>query len=69
MKLFSEHRIYEVVYRGNHYTFMRFIRMDNICDICYFTLKNTLTGEMFTFEQSGILGIRVISERYEASAS
>ncbi|KKK37787.1 hypothetical protein WQ57_11455 [Mesobacillus campisalis] len=58
MNLFSENGIYEVVYRGSHFSFLRFIRMDNICDVCYITLKNILTGEMFTFEQAGVLAIR-----------
>ena len=65
MNLFTED---EVVYRGTHFSFLQFIRMDEICEVCYLTLKNILTGEMFTFEQAGIVGIREISGTVRASA-
>jgi hypothetical protein len=68
MNIFTDKGIYEVVYKGRHFSFLSFIRKDCICDVCYITLKNILTGEMFTFDKSGILGIREMSGALEASA-
>jgi hypothetical protein len=67
MNQFTENGIYEVVYRDTHFSFLQFIRTDIICDICYITWRNIITGEMFTFEESGIIGIREISGASEAS--
>ncbi len=69
MNFFTESGVYEVVYRGTHFSFLNFIRMDSICDVRYVTLKNILTGEMYTFDYSGILGIREISGSIHAYAS
>jgi hypothetical protein len=69
MNLFTENGVYEVVYRGTHFSFLRFIRMDYICDVRYVTLKNIMTGEMYTFDYAGILGIREISGSIQAYAS
>lgn len=69
MNLFIETGIYEVVYRGTHFSFLRYIRMDYICDVRYVTLKNIMTGEMYTFDYEGILGIREISRSIQAYAS
>jgi len=69
MNLFTDNGIYEVVYRGTHFSFLSFIRMDYICDVRYVTLKNILTGEMYTFDYSGIVGIREISCSIHAYAS
>ncbi|WP_077213369.1 hypothetical protein [Bacillus dakarensis] len=58
MKLFTENGYYEVVYENKSYEFLEFIRIDTICDKSYVTLKNVVTGEMFTFDQENIHKVR-----------
>lgn len=58
MRYFVENGYYEVVYEKNHYENLEYIRSDTICDVCYVTLKNVVTGEMYTFDQEKIHRIR-----------
>lgn len=58
MKLFTENGYYEVVYDNKCYQFLEFIRLDTICEKTYVTLKNVLTGELFTFDECKIVKIR-----------
>ncbi|MBM4761959.1 hypothetical protein [Bacillus sp. B15-48] len=67
MNLFTANEYYEVVYRDAHFSYMQFIRIDYICGTSYLTWKNMLTGEMYTLEESGHLGIRKLSGSSEAS--
>ncbi|WP_019155661.1 hypothetical protein [Robertmurraya massiliosenegalensis] len=58
MKVFTENGYYEVVYENKCYQFLEFIRLDTICEKTYVTLKNVLTGELFTFDEGKIVKIR-----------
>ncbi|MCM3668414.1 hypothetical protein M3181_05275 [Mesobacillus maritimus] len=69
MNLFTENGLYEIVYQGAHFSFLRFIRMDQICNVYYVTLKNILNGDMYTFDYDGIIGIREISNSIHSYAS
>lgn len=58
MKLFAENGYYEVMYKNRCYPFLEFIRIDTICERTYVTLKNIITGEIFTFEEEKVTRIR-----------
>lgn len=57
MKLFIENGYYEVVYDHHSYPNLEFIRLDEICERTYVTLKNVITGEFFTFDEQKIIKI------------
>ncbi|CAM3738870.1 hypothetical protein [Mesobacillus zeae] len=69
MNRFTDNEVYEIIYDNKRFPFLQFIRIDQICDVCYVTLKNMVTGEMFTFEQGDILGVRETNPAGNASAS
>lgn len=58
MKLFTKNGYYEVVYENNCYQFLEFMRLDIICENTYITLKNVITGEIFSFDEERIVKIR-----------
>ncbi|PLR98801.1 hypothetical protein [Bacillus sp. T33-2] len=60
MNIFRDNMFYKFTYKNKCFSFLQFIRMDMVCDVCYVTLKNVLTGEMFTFDQSEIDGVQEI---------
>lgn len=62
MEMFTTNGYYEVHYQNNQFTHMELIRLDTICKVRYLTFKNVLTGEMITFELSGINLMRKIKE-------
>ncbi|RDU36486.1 hypothetical protein DRW41_13225 [Neobacillus piezotolerans] len=49
---------FEFRYGSDHYKNLQFIRKDHICDTSYMTFKNTLNGEVFTFEADKITELR-----------
>lgn len=57
MKLFMENGYYEVVYDYQCYKFLEFIRLDTIQGKTYVTLKNVITGEIYTFDENKIVKI------------
>lgn len=57
MKLFMENGYYEVVYDHQCYKFLEFIRLDTIQGKTYVTLKNVITGEIYTFDENKIVKI------------
>lgn len=68
MNGFTYKIFYELTYQNKHFSLMEFIRMDVICKVSYITLKDVVTGETLTFEESEIQRLRVIGEQ-QASAS
>ncbi|WP_436376559.1 hypothetical protein [Cytobacillus sp. BC1816] len=60
MKIIADNGFYEVEYENEHYDHLEFIRIDQICEITYVTMKNTLTGEVYTFEADKIRRFRKI---------
>ncbi len=62
MNTFRDNGLYEIIYEKRNFTFLQFVRMDTICDICYVTLKNPVTGEMFSFDKSKINDIHFRQE-------
>ncbi|KON88435.1 hypothetical protein AF332_17540 [Sporosarcina globispora] len=59
MKILADNGFYEVEYDKKHYDQLEFVvRIDQICDITYVTMKNTLTGEVYTFEADKIKRFR-----------
>jgi hypothetical protein len=58
MNIFSSFDYYEVDYNNNLFKYLHYIRMDTICEVIYVTMKDELTGEMLTFDHSGINWIR-----------
>lgn len=58
MNIFSSFDYYEVGYNNNLFKYLHYIRMDTICEVIYVTMKDGLTGEMLTFDHSGINWIR-----------
>ena len=69
MNGFKGNGLYEIKYRGSNFSFLEFIRMDRICNVCYLTLRNIITGEMYTFEESEITGIHEAGERGSVTAA
>ncbi|RSD26184.1 hypothetical protein [Mesobacillus subterraneus] len=67
MKVFSTEGFYELIYKNERFSFLQYIRKDIICDVCYITLKNVITGETMTFNQSEIRGLRIAGEEANAS--
>ncbi|WP_409270325.1 hypothetical protein V1499_12940 [Neobacillus sp. SCS-31] len=49
---------YRLSYGNDYYTNLQFIRKDHICDTSYMTFKDTLNGEVFTFETDKIRELR-----------
>lgn len=58
MNIIADYGFIEIEYNNQQYENMEFIRVDRIQNIMYVTLKNVLTGEMFTFEENKIQSIR-----------
>ncbi|MBN8201314.1 MULTISPECIES: hypothetical protein [Bacillaceae] len=58
MKILADNGFYEVEYDNEHYDHLEFVRIDQICEINYITMKNTLTGEVYTFEADKISRFR-----------
>jgi hypothetical protein len=61
MTIFSGSGFYEVEFNNSVFKYLQYIRMDNICEVLYVTMKNVVTGEILTFEQTGINWIRKMS--------
>ncbi|UII54308.1 hypothetical protein LS684_11480 [Cytobacillus spongiae] len=55
MKIFTNQGLYKLKYEHQYYDHLEFLRLDHICKIGYVTLKNVLTGEIYTFEQDKIV--------------
>jgi hypothetical protein len=67
MNGFTNTGFYELIYKNERFSFLQYIRKDVICDVCYITLKNVITGETMTFDKSEVRGLRIAGE--EATAS
>ncbi|WP_079509365.1 hypothetical protein [Mesobacillus jeotgali] len=67
MNGFTNSDFYELIYKNERFSFLQYIRKDIICDVCYITLKNVITGETMTFDKSEIRGLRLASEEANAS--
>lgn len=67
MNGFNKQGFYELIYKNQRFSFLHYIRKDVICDVCYITLKNVITGETLTFDKSEIRGLQVIGEEANAS--
>lgn len=67
MNGFTKNGFYELIYKNERFSFLQYIRKDIICDVCYITLKNVITGETFTFNQSEIRGFQLADEKANAS--
>ncbi|WP_210365155.1 hypothetical protein [Bacillus sp. REN3] len=67
MNGFTDERFYDLVYKGERYSYLQFVRKDFICDVCYVTFKNVITGEMLTFDQTEVLGFRASGDELNAS--
>jgi hypothetical protein len=67
MKGFSKTDFYELIYKNERLSFLQYIRNDIICDVCYITLKNVITGETMTFDKSEIRGLRIAGDAANAS--
>ncbi|WP_053366810.1 hypothetical protein [Bacillus sp. FJAT-27245] len=50
----KDNGFYRLHYGNNHYTNLQFIRKDHICNTSYMTFKDTLNGDVFTFETDQI---------------
>ncbi|MBT2691208.1 hypothetical protein J7I93_24030 [Bacillus sp. ISL-47] len=60
MNIIADNGFYEVEYDNEHYEHLEFVRIDHICEITYVTLKNILTGEVYTFDTERIKRFRKI---------
>lgn len=60
MEILADNGFYEVEYGNDHYDHLEFVRIDQICEINYVTMKNSLTGEVYTFETDKIKQYRKI---------
>ncbi|PAE26376.1 MULTISPECIES: hypothetical protein [Bacillaceae] len=60
MKILADNGFYEVEYDNEHYDYLELVRTDQICEINYVTMKNSLTGEVYTFEADKIKRLRKI---------
>ncbi|MEH7346855.1 hypothetical protein V7122_23780 [Bacillus sp. JJ1532] len=69
MKYYSDYRLVELIYEDTLYEHLEFIRIDHICEVCYITLKNVITTEIFPFEQHQIKSIRKKIYRYPQSST
>ncbi|OHX43918.1 hypothetical protein [Cytobacillus oceanisediminis] len=58
MKIIADNGFYEVEYDNEYYDNLEFVRIDEICEINYVTMKNTITGEVYTFEADKIRRFR-----------
>ncbi|WP_080845937.1 hypothetical protein [Cytobacillus gottheilii] len=58
MNTIADYGLIEIEYNHEQYKNMEFIRVDRIQNITYITLKDVLTGEMYTFEENKIQSIR-----------
>ena len=67
MKILADNGFYEVVYDKEHYDHLEFVRIDQICEINYITMKNSLTGEVYTFEADKIRQFRKIMKLMPAA--
>jgi hypothetical protein len=67
MNGFTTKGFYELIYKNERFSFLQYIRKDIICDVCYITLKNVITGETLTFDQSEISGFQLAGEKANAS--
>ncbi|WP_423407047.1 hypothetical protein AABM38_14345 [Heyndrickxia sp. MSNUG] len=63
----TKNGFYELIYNNERFSFLQYIRKDIICDVCYITLKNVITGETITFKQSEIRGFQLAGEEANAS--
>lgn len=64
MEYYTDYRLIEVVYEDTLFEHLEFMRMDHICEVCYITLKNVITSEIYTFEQNKIKSFRRKFYRY-----
>lgn len=67
MNGFTTKGFYELIYKNERFSFLQYIRKDIICDVCYITLKNVITGETLTFDRSEIRGFQITGEEANAS--
>ncbi|WP_226642034.1 hypothetical protein [Mesobacillus subterraneus] len=67
MNGFTKTGFYELIYKNERFSFLQYIRKDVICDVCYITLKNVITGETMTFDQSEVRGLILAGEEANAS--
>jgi hypothetical protein len=67
MNGFTKTGFYELIYKNEHFSFLQYIRNDEICDVCYITLKNVITGETMTFDKSEVRGLKIAGEEANAS--
>jgi hypothetical protein len=67
MNGFTKNGFYELVYNNERFSFLQYIRKDIICDVCYITLKNVITGETLTFDKSEIRGLQISGKEANAS--
>ncbi|MBT2684071.1 hypothetical protein [Bacillus sp. ISL-37] len=67
MKGFTKTGFYELIYKNERFSFLQYIRKDVICDVCYITLKNVITGETMTFDKSEVRGLKIAGEEANAS--
>ena len=67
MNGFSKTGFYELIYKNERFSFLQYIRKDVICDVCYITVKNVITGETMTFDKSEVRGLKITAEEANAS--
>lgn len=60
MNIIADNGFYEVEYENEYYEHLEFVRIDHICEITYVTLKNILTGEVYSFDTDRIKRFRKI---------
>ncbi|HLO11849.1 MAG TPA: hypothetical protein VK190_06415 [Pseudoneobacillus sp.] len=65
MVLLSNLGFYEMDFNNNIFKHLQYIRIDKICEEIYVTMKNVITGEILTFEHSGINWIRKMDFSFE----
>jgi hypothetical protein len=69
MNGFIKKGFYELKYKNERFSFLQYLRKDVICGVIYITLKNVITGETLTFDQTEIRGMHLMITGDEASAS
>lgn len=69
MEYFTDYRLIEVVYEDTLFEHLEFMRIDHICEVCYITLKNVITSEIYTFEQNRIKSFRRKFYRYPQNSA
>ncbi|MCM3706728.1 hypothetical protein M3205_13495 [Cytobacillus firmus] len=67
MKILADNGFYEVEYDNEHYENLELVRTDQICEINYITMKNSLTGEVYTFEADKIKQLRKLMKLMPAT--